>query len=231
MHARSLCPASLGLASVIVGPGLHLERNRRGGAAGAQQASKQGCNTQVAKDHWSTRSRQDWRFARYRDGRPREAPQNLSSFAPVVLRVLRVKVLLTWSRTDTALSQLFSGQRQDPGGLSRADSECVTLVWLEPKIFPGTHPASRCRAVADARVEPEHDIKDVVSLSSSQLLTSTFSGRGGISPRSTRSTWRVIISFVGAAKPARAPSLAMNPFISSISVRRPFAMSCAIEGR
>ena len=62
-------------------------------------------------------------------------------------------------------------------------------------------------------------------------LTSTFSGRGGISPRSTRRTWRVIISLVGAGTPALAPSMAMKPFISSISVRRPFAMSCAIDGR
>ena len=62
-------------------------------------------------------------------------------------------------------------------------------------------------------------------------LTNTFSGRGRISPRSTRRTWRVIISLVGAGTPALAPSAAMKPFISSISVRRPFAMSCAIEGR
>ncbi len=64
-----------------------------------------------------------------------------------------------------------------------------------------------------------------------QLLTSTFSGRAGISPRSTRRTWRVSISWVGARTPTRAPSLAMKPFMNSISVRRSFSMSCAIDGR
>lgn len=61
--------------------------------------------------------------------------------------------------------------------------------------------------------------------------SATLAMSGLSSPRSTRLTSSTIAALVGVAMPNSAPLRQTKPFRYSISVRRPLAMSCAIEGR